>query len=146
MHYLTVQDILWINLQVTEKVHHYNFAKLEEATYYQYSYGESGSLIPQTARFLTGFPRLQPIDAGNDATTFVGLLTFLKLNGMEIDLKDSQAVAWYESVKSKQADAQTAIKSIVQPVSGHDHAPEIRKTVRDLVGDFPCTILALNKL
>ena len=145
LHYLTVQDILWINLQVTEKVHHFSFAKLEEATFYQYAYGENGSVAPQAARFLTGFPKMHPLDAGNDATTFVACLTFLLINGMSISLNDGDASAWYESVRSKKVDAETAIKSIAKPCSDNHGAPEVRKVVRDLIGEFPCTLLALTK-
>lgn len=47
LHYLTVQDVLWINLQATRKVQHFNYAKLEEATYCQYAYGESNTLLPK---------------------------------------------------------------------------------------------------
>ena len=52
LQYLTVQDILWINLQVTKKVQHFNYARLEEATFYQYAYGDSNTLLPQAARFV----------------------------------------------------------------------------------------------
>jgi prophage maintenance system killer protein len=145
LHYLTVQDILWINLQVTEKVHHYSFAKLEEATYYQYAYGNSASILPQAARFLTGFPKMHPLDAGNDATNFIALLTFLQMNGMKVTLKDGQGAEWYESVQAKKVDAQAAIESIAKAESAHHAVPEIRKTVRDLIGEYPCTLVALNQ-
>jgi prophage maintenance system killer protein len=144
LHYLTVQDILWINLQVTEKVHHYSYAKLEEATYYQYAYGESKSVVRQAARFLTGFPKMHPLDAGNEATTFIGVLTFLSINGLSIDLKDGKALDWFESVQSKSVDAESAIKSIAKPCPDHHGAPDIRATVKDLLSEFPCTLLALN--
>jgi len=146
LHYLTVQDILWINFQVTEKVHHFSFAKLEEATYYQYGYGESRSLVPQAARFLVGFPKLHPLEAGNDATTFIACLTFLKINGLIVDLQDAKALAWYESVQSRAVDAQAAIQSIAKPFLGHHDAPsiEIRKIVNDLLSSYPCTLLNLS--
>ena len=144
LHYLTVQDILWINLQVTGKVNHFNFAKLEEATYYQYAYGDSKNLFPQAARFLPGFIKLNPIEAGTDATIFIGLLTFLKINGMNIELQDANALAWFDSVKDKKVDATEAIKSIAKPsLDHHADSPEIRKTVKDLLGDFACTLLKL---
>ncbi len=44
--YLTVQDMLWINLQATKKVQHFRYALLEEATYYQYGYGASRQSRP----------------------------------------------------------------------------------------------------
>ncbi len=145
LHYLTVQDILWINLQVTEKVHHFSFAKLEEATYYQYAYGESSSLVRQAARFLTGFPKMHPLDSGNGATAFIACLTFLHINGMNIGLKDGKGAEWFESVQTKKTDAETAITSIVKPSADPHAIVEIRKTIRDLVAEFPCTLLALAK-
>ena len=144
LHYLTVQDILWINQQVTERVHHFSYAKLEEATYYQYSYGESKSVVHQAARFLTGFPRMRPLDAGNEATAFVGCLTFLQINGMTIDLKDGKGAEWLESILMKKVDAETAINSIAKPATDSHATLEIRKTVKDLLSEFPCTLLALN--
>ena len=144
LHYLTVQDILWINLQVTEQVHTFSFAKLEEATYYQYAYGESRHVLAQAARFVVGFPKMSPIEIGNDATTFVALLAFLKLNGLHVELKDSVAADWYRSVQSKSVDAQEAIKAIAKPTHDHGHAPEIRLTVKDLVKEYPSTLALLK--
>ena len=143
LHYLTVQDILWINMQVTDKVHHFNYAKLEEATYFQYSYGESRSVTPQAARFLIGFPKLHPIDAGNDATTFIACLTFLEINGMTIELLDANAQTWFESAQARTVDPQEAIRSIAKPSLDHHHAVNVRATVRDLIGSYPCALLAL---
>lgn len=143
LHYLTVQDILWINLQVTDKVHHFNYAKLEEATYYQYSYGESRSVVPQAARFLLGFPKLRPIEAGNDATTFIACLTFLEINGMTIDLLDANARMWFEGVQARTVDAQEAIRAIAKPSLDHHASVNVRATVKDLIRNYPCTLLAL---
>ena len=33
--------------ELSRKVQHFNYARLEEATFYQYAYGESSNLIPQ---------------------------------------------------------------------------------------------------
>jgi len=144
LHYLTVQDILWINSQITGKVNTFNFAKLEEATYYQYAYGDSNHLVSQAARFLPGFLKMNSLEAGNHATAFVGVLTFLKINGMAIDLKDSQAQAWFEGSKDKQSLANEGIKSIAKPIVGH-HAetPDVKKVVRDLLTEFQGTIANL---
>ena len=142
LHYLTVQDILWINLQVTENVQTFSYAKLEEATYYQYSYGASNSLIPQAARLLTGFPKLSPLTTGNAQTTFIACLTFLEINGMTIDLTDEKGADWFTDAASKKVDGATAIQSIAKPSTGH-HDLEIRKTIRDLVDAYPKTLKAL---
>src|SRR5436309_1228008 len=86
--YLTIQDILWINLQLTKKVQHFNYARLEEATFYQYGYGASRDLPRQAGRFLAGFLKLHPLDAGNEATAFLGCVAFLLLNGRRINIED----------------------------------------------------------
>ena len=86
--YLTVQDILWINLQVTGSPQDFRYADLEEATFYQYGYGGSTDLISQAARFLAGFMKKKPLTAGNQETAFFGCLAFLKLNGVDMEIKD----------------------------------------------------------
>src|SRR5579862_1825312 len=101
--YLTVQDILWINLQITKKVKHFNFARLEEAVFYQYAYGESNTLFPQAARFVTGFVRMQPFEDGNDATAFVASLAFLKINGYSIKGTTEQLGSWFGSAKGTES-------------------------------------------
>lgn len=104
LHTLTVQDVLWINLQVTNKVQHYQFAKLEEAVFYQYAYGSSTGLVPQTNRFVSGFLRMHPFDAGNEGTAFVAAAAFLLLNGKELGVKIGDAAAWIEGAKTKAVD------------------------------------------
>jgi prophage maintenance system killer protein len=141
LHYLTVQDILWINLQVTGKVNHFNFAKLEEATYYQYAYGDSKHLVSQAARFLPGFMKLNPIEAGNEATAFIALLTFLKINGNSILLQDNNALAWLDSINDKKTPPAEAIDAIAKSDHGdHAGAPDVRKIIRDLINDFAGTL------
>jgi len=144
LHYLTVQDILWINLQVTGKVHHFNYAKLEEATYYQYAYGDSKNLVSQAARFLPGFLKMSPIEAGNEATAFIAALTFLKINGMRIEFQDANACDWFMKIRDREVDAAEAIKSVAKPIVGHHESVNIRMTVKELLGEFPCTVLKLQ--
>ncbi len=145
LHYLTVQDILWINLQITEKVNGYSFAKLEEATYYQYAYGESRQIESQAARFLKGFPKMQPLDQGNDSTTFVALITFLKLNGLEINLTDAKAGTWYRSVQTGETTAAQAVGQIAKSTaSDHHHATDVRAIVRDVLKTYAKTLKSLD--
>ena len=143
LHYLTVQDILWINSQVTGKINSFNFAKLEEATFYQYAYGDSNHLLVQAARFATGFLKMNPLDGGNEATTFVALLTFLKINGMSIELTDANAGVWFGDVKQKQSLAEDGIKSVAKPIVGYHGEPDAKKVVRDLLVEFSGTIAKL---
>ena len=74
IHYLTVQDILWINHEATREVLPYKYSPLEEATFGQYAYGESSDVISQAARFLSSFGRLRPFEDGNRATAFIAVL------------------------------------------------------------------------
>src|SRR5688500_6656775 len=91
LRYLTVQDILWINVQVTRKVNRYDYARLEEATFYQYAYGDSEELVKQAQRFLRGFVKQKPFEAGNEPTAFVACMAFLQMNGSGIGLSDEDA-------------------------------------------------------
>src|SRR5688572_17256500 len=100
LHYLTVQDVLWINLQVAKKVRHFNYARLEEATFYQYAYGESVGPEPQALRFLTGFVKMRPFESDNEATAFVACDAFLRINGKMLSLKDADALKWFESIQA----------------------------------------------
>ncbi|HVT11042.1 MAG TPA: Fic family protein [Fimbriimonadaceae bacterium] len=132
LHYLTVQDVLWINLQITKKVQHFNYARLEEATYYQYAYGESNTLFPQAERFVSGFVRMHPFDAGNEATAFVACLAFLLINGYVTSVSDERLSAWFKLASGGAADA---IKEIVEPDAEAHHGaiPDVRRTVRAIL-------------
>src|SRR5579862_4945295 len=110
LHYLTVQDMLWINLQATKKVQHFNYARLEEATFYQYAYGQSGSLVQQAGRFLTGFLKLHPFEAGNESTGLIGCATFLNINGSDLTVGDGEALDWLDKVMTKQVSGEEAVK------------------------------------
>lgn len=145
LQYLTVQDMLWINLAATKKVQHFNYAKLEEATFYQYSYGESTSLLPQAARFLTGFLRLHPFDAGNEATGLIGCASFLSINGQTLDVPDEEAVEWLDRVMTRQVTGADAIQSAAKadPEFHETLKADVRSTVGRVLSRFPVTIEAL---
>lgn len=84
--YLTVQDMIWINQQVTKAVCPFHFMKLEEGTFYQYGYGGSQDILAQAKRFLAGFTKNAPFSEGNDLTARVACLSFLRLNGFDVDI------------------------------------------------------------
>lgn len=145
LHYLTVQDILWINLQATKKVHHFNYAKLEEATYYQYAYGESNTLLPQAARFVSGFLRLHPLEEGNEVTIFIALLAFLRINGYEVDLTDGSAQSWFGDLTSKRKSASDSIRAIaLHSLEEHHGEPNVRGEIQNVLNAFPSSVLALS--
>ena len=143
LHYLTVQDILWINLQVTKKVNHFNFARLEEAVYYQYAYGDSNTLVPQAARFLSGFLRMSPLDAANEATAFVGCLAFLRVNGRELELADAEGTEWVSKVAGKAHPAREAIEARVREADTHGHHVDVRSAVEWVLDHYPQTVQSL---
>jgi prophage maintenance system killer protein len=140
--YLTVQDILWINLQSTHKVLHYHFAKLEEGTFYQYAYGASADLVSQAPRFLTGFARLRPFEFGNVATAFIAFAAFVELNGHTLELNDREAQAWA-------LDAIAGKVSVGDKIGAADHEAhhegptDVRGKVREILERYPETIQAL---
>ncbi len=145
-HYLTVQDMLWINLQVTNRVNHYNFARLEEATYYQYSYGESKDLVVQAGRLASGFPKLHPFDAGNAATAFVGTLVFLSVNRVSLNLSDGQAADWFEKILDRSQSGAEAIQPMLRSGLAYGHSEaDVRSAIQDVLDEFPCSILCLAK-
>jgi prophage maintenance system killer protein len=87
---------------------------------------------------------MRPLEVGNDSTTFVALLTFLKLNGFTIDLRAQDALGWYESIQTRAVDAQEAIRKIAKPSLDHHHVADVKLTVRDFMAEFASTLSALN--
>jgi len=99
LHYLTVQDLLWLNLELTEAVHAFHYASLEDAVYCQYGYGNSQRVAEQAARLAWEFPRKAPFKAGNAACAFAATVAFVELNGLKCTLADgSPAVTWAQAL------------------------------------------------
>lgn len=122
--YLTVQDMLWVNFQLTKVTHAFHYDLLEEATFYQYGYGESHNPIAQAAKFLTGFAKKQPFGGNGDAeSALIGCVAFLALNGHHLELPASEAKAWLNRVLGGQVGAEEAIRQLTHPLEGH-HARE----------------------
>ncbi|MBX3112567.1 MAG: hypothetical protein KF857_11210 [Fimbriimonadaceae bacterium] len=90
MHYLTVPDLVWLNLQLTGTPQKYNYATLEEGVFYQYAYGTSTDVFGQAARLLGGFAKLAPFASGNRATALAATAGFLAVNGQELDISDAE--------------------------------------------------------
>jgi death-on-curing protein len=127
LRYLTVQDVLWINLQVTRTVNRYRFAPLEEATYYQYAYGGSEDPLTQARRFQQGFLKMAPIEAGNEATAFVAAAAFLVVNGYSLGIQDGDTAAFQGASPDE-----------------HAHPDGLSDTVQQLIARFPRTIASLG--
>ena len=147
MHYLTVQDMIWINMQVTKKTQSFNYAKLEEATFYQYAYGHSASLVSQAGRFLSGFGTKKPYAIGSEATAFIGTLAFLKMNGMTVNLSDDTAAGWIERAIKDSTNATEMLTDIAVP--DETYHPEVEPSVGDAVHEaidaYPKTVSLLSR-
>jgi death-on-curing protein len=134
MRYLTVQDMLWINLQVTGQPQKFVYSTLEEATFTQYVYGDTMPAAEHAARFLTGWAKFQPFSDGNELTGVVAFLTFLKLNGLELTGVTGNPVAWAESVNHDRAAVLAAISE-----GEHHHGEPVpaRAIIRDVLALLP---------
>ncbi len=139
INYLTVQDHLWINFQVTKQKYDFNFATLEEGVYYQYGYGKSTDVLAQAARYATGFAKKSPFSKGSEATGFVGLLAFLQLNGYDVTLTDADGPAFLERLH---ANPEQALSGITQ-VSHHDHHATVAEVAGGVIESFPATLTKL---
>lgn len=128
---LTVPDVLWINLQLTGEPQSFDYAKLEEATFYQYSAGDSRNLAHQAARFLKGFHKMSPLAKGNEATAFVGMLAFLRMNSASLTLTDAEALPWAQSIWSGKVDATAAV---AERITTEDHHAGLVPPSEEIVG------------
>ena len=144
IHYLTVQDVLWINHAVTHKTNEFKFAQLEEATFGQYGYGKSERVLGQAATFLESFVRLRPFSEGNRKTAFISVLAFLKMNGFAVKLEDAEGLRWIMDTASKKITGEEAIRQVAQEGAGEGSLkPLVRTIVKDLIGAFPETLSEL---
>ena len=136
LEYLTVQDVLWINLQATKRTNAFNYATLEEATFYQYGYGGSTDLLGQASRFLTGFLKKAPFGGhGDDVTAFLATHAFLAINGYDLEVPTEEYESWIERVKSGQIVAGEAITQLSKE-SGHGHAPSPIEAMRAALAKY----------
>jgi prophage maintenance system killer protein len=145
LHYLTVQDMLWINFQITKKTHSFDFAKLEEGVFYQYAYGGSADVLQQASQFANGFAKNRPFTQGNVACAFVGTVAFLLMNGFGLNLSDDDGVAWMERCLNSQNAAKAAIQeTAVQDESTHSALLQnVQQSVGEVLQRYPKTIEAL---
>ena len=147
LHYLTVQDVLWINLQVAGRPNTFNYAKLEEATFYQYAYGDSDSIEAQAARLASGFGKMSPLKEANQATGFVALVAFLHLNGKDLGVTDALASSWYRAIYKGEVPAKDALAGLVE-TNAHHHVvlqPDVRAAIKSVIEAYPETLKALGK-
>jgi death-on-curing protein len=140
--YLTVQDMLFLNLQITKSPQPFDYAKLEEAVFYQYASGQSTDLVQQGARFLVGFAKMAPFSRGNTACAFVGMVAFLEANGRTLDLSDDEAVSWIDV--DDRGIASTAISSKIREgeLMVAYGVPDYQEICLSVIERYPKTIAA----
>lgn len=143
LQYLTVQDILWINHKLAGKVLGFRYATLEEATFYQYSYGESTDVPAQAVRFLRGFLRLRPFDALNEPTGLVGAIAFAKVNGRTVNLEDVDDPISCDWIRSEPERFAELVQESHEDLHGHI-GPNVRATIESVLRDYSKTIGALS--
>jgi death-on-curing protein len=145
VNYLTVQDILWINQEVTSEAQPFKYAQLEEGTNFQYGYGKSENVLAQAGQFIQGFIRLRPFKVGNRATAFIAVLAFLKINGYDITLAPSDATQWVMDVADKKQPGKDAIAEVAQrsekPIEIN---PAVRTIVKELIEEYADTVEVLR--
>ena len=126
MRYLTVQDILWIHLQLGGTNDAYRYADLEEATFYQYAYGDSRSVQDQAARLLWGFTKKAPLATHNEEVARLATQAFLIANGFTL------TAPLPASASESLAAAKEAIHEASEP-DPHAHPAEVRAILDDLM-------------
>lgn len=130
MRYLTVQDVIWINTAVTGCPQHYDFDRLENAVYSQYSYGDSRDALKQAARMFRHLLQEKPFGEGNELTALVATLAFLRLNGYTLQVKSDEVQAVLEQVSQGQVNPKDFILQRAQPVEGE--AGALRQVVAQI--------------
>ena len=141
MHYLTVQDVLWIHLQIAKKPGKFSFASLEEATSYQYAYGKSHDVLAQASRFFSGFIVKSPFDSANRAVAFAAGIVFLELNGLDFKPVEKDLVWWLDQAAIP-ASSKAIIESSTAP-SEHAHRVESRVVAKAVMEKYGSTIKKL---
>lgn len=118
MRYLTVHDVIWVNTAVTGSPQSYEFDRLENAVYSQYSYGDSRNVLTQAARMFRRLLLDKPFEQGNEWTALVATMTFLRLNGYTLRI-DAQEV---QTILPQLAQGQLSVREFVlqraQPLEG----------------------------
>lgn len=149
LNYMTVPDMMWVNLEIMKSPQPWNYATLEEAVFLQYRYGASADLVGQAAQFLAEFPGKRAFKSGNEATAFVGFVAFLVINGKDLHLDDAAAADWARGVwENGTVDgARAKIEVLLEEHELHTHhgTPDVRGTLRAVLARYPETVKILRE-
>ncbi|MCX7924444.1 MAG: hypothetical protein N2554_01385, partial [Fimbriimonadales bacterium] len=142
--YLTLQDLIWINSEITKSPQPYSYDRLEEATYYQYSYRQSRDVPLQAARFLWGYLKYRPFAQGNLATALIATLAFLHINGYEVRLPKEHAAEWIEQIALRRKHPLDAIRQIAAPALPGKQPEPLRELAHHLIEHYEDALHALG--
>jgi death-on-curing family protein len=116
MRYLTVHDVIWINTAVTGSTQRYQFDRLENAVYSQYSYGDSRDVLTQAARMLRRLLQDKPFEQGNEWTALVATMTLLQLNGYTLRLDAEEVQTTLTQLEQGQLGVREFVFQRAQPL------------------------------
>ncbi len=142
--YLTVQDLIWLNTEITGAPQPFHYDRLEEATYYQYGYRDSRDLPLQVARFLWGYLTYRPFAKGNAGTALIGVLTLLEINGFEVHLPVEEAAEWLQRVAQRRTHPLRAIRQIIAASPHGRNEQPVREVAHHLIERYKPALLQLN--
>ena len=142
--YLTVQDMVWLNTEITGAPQPFNYDRLEEATSYQYSYRDSRDLPLQAARFLWGYLTYRPFAKGNAGTALIGVLTLLEINGFEVHLPVEQAAEWLQRVAHRRMHPLSAIRQIIAASSHGRSEQPLQEVAHHLIERYKPALSQLD--
>ena len=138
--YLTLQDLIWINSEIMKSPQPYSYDRLEEATYYQYSYRQSQDVLVQAARFLWGYLKYRPFVRGNLATALIATLAFLHINGYATRLPVERAAEWIEQVALRRKHPLDAVRQIAVPALPGRRAEPLRELAHHLIEQYEAAL------
>ncbi|MEJ5252191.1 MAG: type II toxin-antitoxin system death-on-curing family toxin [Armatimonadota bacterium] len=127
MRYLTVHDVIWINTAVTGSPQRYDFDRLENAVYSQYSYGQSQDVLAQAARMFRRLLRDKPFEQGSELTALVATMVFLRLNGYTLQVSADEVDVVLAQVAQERMRASEFVQQRAQP------APPAEEPLRQVV-------------
>ncbi len=114
MRYLTVHDVIWINTAVSGSPQRYDFDRLENAVYHQYSYGQSRDVLAQAGRMFERLLKDQPFEEGNDLTALVAAVVLLRLNGYTLSLNADEVPSILSQLVQGQLQASELLQQRAQ--------------------------------
>lgn len=116
MRYLTVHDVIWMNTAVTGSPQRYDFNRLENAVYHQYSYGDSHDVLAQAGRMFHRLLKDQPFEQGNDLTALVAAAVLLRFNGYALRIAPDEVPSILSQLAQGQLDATELLRQRAEPV------------------------------